>query len=209
MIPSFSLPHLQRGKELMGCLSQRGLPWNLSVSHSLNLEKDDSAIKWCIYNLPSRTRATDPGKPWIRNHVEASEIAQVLGCLLCKHSNVVLSPELPQTESSRGLALVRSALVSMSQTAWPTWWVPGQWETLSQTCVPVRKVPWLQKPGRRKMVQEWMSVRPVGTMSSFRVQAGAAWSCRSLRLSTSGPNLPPVITSFPGKRSPCCLPWSC
>lgn len=59
--------------------------------------------------------------------------------------------------------------------------------------------------GQGKMVQEWMSGLWV-PFSSLRVQAGTARSCRSLRLTTSGLNLPPLITSFPGNRSPCCLP---
>ena len=45
-------------------------------------------------------------------------------------------------------------------------------------------------------------------ISSFRVQAGIAWSHSSLRLTTRGWNLPPLITSFPGNRSSPCLPRS-
>lgn len=37
-------------------------------------------------------------------------------------------------------------------------------------------------------------------ISSFRVQVGIAPSHSSLRLTTSGLNLPPLITSFPGNR---------
>lgn len=56
-------------------LSQRGLPWNLSVSHSHGLEKD------VLLSVLCRTWAPEMGETCIRNHVEASEVPQAVRCL--------------------------------------------------------------------------------------------------------------------------------
>lgn len=101
-----------------------------------------------------------------------------------------------------------SPLCSTQHEAWHTAgahkWVLNDWEkevVRLTTGISLALETWERKSWCMKGVSGlWLPI------SSFRVQVGLARSHSSLRLTTSGLNLPSLITSFPGNRSPCCLP---